>query len=348
MFRICLTVLVTPLLFATVFSQTAVPVYTTSGQTPTTNRLAFFTGTTSIGNSLLSQDAANYMLKLENIFLQQATDADNGYNRGGLSWNMTWNYSTNLWNVYATGYNDFAAIHKLNTGGGLAFYLHNGTANTAFTFTNSQLSQYEVMRLTTTGLGVGVSSPAAKFDVKLGNDNDKLQIRRASSTGKSQLVLSNESGTELWRFGLLTGGSDGFSFYDGTRHALLFQKNGNITFEPAGQVNIGTNSANKNLFVYGTIQGKEVYVTTTASDWPDYVFSSGYELSSLSQVSQFVRQNGHLPEMPSAAEVEENGIELGVMNKLLLKKVEELTLHMIEQEKRINELEAEVRKNKKQ
>lgn len=343
MLRTCFVLLLVSGITTFSLGQSPVAVYTTGGQTAVANRLAMFSGSSNIGNSILSQDGPNYALKLENVYLQQTTDADNGNNRGGLNWNLTWNYTTNLWNVYAAGYNDFAAIHKLQTGSGLAFYLHNGTANTAFTFNNSQLANYEVMRLTTTGLGVGVS-PATKLDIKLANDTDKMQIRRATSSGRSQVVLANESGTEQWRFGMVSGGSTNFSFYDGTKHALLFAKGGDVTFEPVGKVNIGTNAANKNLFVYGTVQAREVYVTTTGTDWPDYVFSSGYELTPLSQLAGFISQNGHLPDVPSAEEVAENGVELGEMNKILLKKVEELTLHLINQEKRIAELEAQVKK----
>ena len=70
---------------------------------------------------------------------------------------------------------------------------------------------------------------------------------------------------------------------------------------------------------------------------PDYVFEEGYDLSTLEEVEAYIKDNKHLPEVPSAKEMEENGIELAQMNMLLLKKIEELTLHLIEQNKLIHE-----------
>ena len=72
--------------------------------------------------------------------------------------------------------------------------------------------------------------------------------------------------------------------------------------------------------------------------WPDYVFSKNYNLMSLQELEQFVNENQHLPEIPSAATVEENGIELGEMNAKFLKKIEELTLYIIDLQKQIDEL----------
>lgn len=80
-------------------------------------------------------------------------------------------------------------------------------------------------------------------------------------------------------------------------------------------------------------------VTVQANNWPDYVFEEGYELQTLSDTKAYIKENGHLPNIPSAVEVEEGGADLGEMNRLLMEKVEELTLHLIEQKERIDELE---------
>lgn len=103
-----------------------------------------------------------------------------------------------------------------------------------------------------------------------------------------------------------------------------------------GNVGIGTNSPGNKLEVNGTIRSQEVIVET--ENWPDYVFSDAYELRSLEATEQFISENHHLPDIPSAAEVEENGIQLSEMNALLLKKIEELTLHQIELLKEIKSL----------
>ncbi len=90
--------------------------------------------------------------------------------------------------------------------------------------------------------------------------------------------------------------------------------------------------------VNGNIRAKEIKVET--ANWPDYVFREGYELRSLEETETYIRENGHLPEVPKAEEVESEGQSLGEMNKILLKKMEEMTLYLIEQEKRIKALES--------
>jgi hypothetical protein len=114
---------------------------------------------------------------------------------------------------------------------------------------------------------------------------------------------------------------------------------GSICINPfGGDVGIGTTNPNQKLTVNGTIYGKEVKVDLNVPG-PDYVFEPTYNLPSLTEIETYIKANKHLPEVPSAKEMEANGINLSEMNMLLLKKVEELTLHIIRQEKRISELE---------
>lgn len=80
-------------------------------------------------------------------------------------------------------------------------------------------------------------------------------------------------------------------------------------------------------------------VKVDLNNWADYVFNESYELMPLSQLKNYINENGHLPNVPSEKEVATNGIELGEMNKILLEKIEELTLYILELEKRINEIE---------
>lgn len=90
------------------------------------------------------------------------------------------------------------------------------------------------------------------------------------------------------------------------------------------------------LAVNGSIRAKEVVVET---EWPDFVFHKDYPLMPLEKVEKFIAKNGHLPEIPAEKVVKEKGVNLGDMNAKLLQKVEELTLYIIEQEKRIKMLE---------
>ena len=93
----------------------------------------------------------------------------------------------------------------------------------------------------------------------------------------------------------------------------------------------------ENLRVENLLCAQEVKVQISTC-WPDFVFGKNYKLMPLQELEQFVNENQHLPEIPSAATVEENGIELGQMNTLLLKKIEELTLYIFDLQKQIDEL----------
>ncbi len=104
-----------------------------------------------------------------------------------------------------------------------------------------------------------------------------------------------------------------------------------------GDVGIGTNYPDAKLTVAGNIHAQEVKVTIDAGTGPDYVFEKDYDLKSLEETEKFIKSEKHLPEIPSAKEMEADGVRLGEMNMLLLKKIEELTLYTIEQQKLLNE-----------
>lgn len=104
-----------------------------------------------------------------------------------------------------------------------------------------------------------------------------------------------------------------------------------------GNVGIGTlNPGTWKLSVNGNIRAKEIKVET---GWSDFVFEKKYKLPTLTEVENHIKDKGHLKDIPSAKEVEKNGIFLGEMNSKLLQKIEELTLYTIQQEKRLNSVE---------
>src|SRR6185295_6708419 len=106
-----------------------------------------------------------------------------------------------------------------------------------------------------------------------------------------------------------------------------------------GNVGIGNSNPDAKLTVTGQVHAQEVKVSIAAPG-PDYVFSSDYKLPSLEDIKTYIDQNKHLPEVPSAKEMEKNGVQLGEMNMLLLRKIEELTLYLLEQNKLIADLKA--------
>ncbi len=111
----------------------------------------------------------------------------------------------------------------------------------------------------------------------------------------------------------------------------------------SGDVAIGTSSVptGYKLAVDGHIRTRELRVDQDT--WPDYVFEEGYDLPTLQEIQEHIDEYGHLPNIPSAKEVETNGMDVGEMNKLLLEKIEELTLYIIEQEQRADKKDKEIR-----
>ena len=112
-----------------------------------------------------------------------------------------------------------------------------------------------------------------------------------------------------------------------------------MTILQDGNVGIGTTTPDHKLTVDGTVKCEEVRVEVFTGTGPDYVFEKDYNLTPLSELEKYITQNKHLPEVPSAKEMEANGLNLKEMNLLLLKKVEELTLHLIEKDKEVQHLQ---------
>jgi response regulator of citrate/malate metabolism len=101
----------------------------------------------------------------------------------------------------------------------------------------------------------------------------------------------------------------------------------------------------------GRVAGSVIAESVTVklhTNWPDYVFKPTYQLKLLSEVKTYIDQNHHLPDMPSEKEIADKGLDLGEMNKLLTKKVEELTLYLIEKDKKDQDQQKEIDELKKQ
>jgi hypothetical protein len=183
-------------------------------------------------------------------------------------------------------------------------------------------------------VGVGTNIPRAKFEVKssgtIGRLFDPTKAYFNITDGRSNLIMDPN---EIYGSGELILGFSQASFFEVTSmkdgsHFSLMRIKGN------GNVGIGTTNPDAPLTVAGNIHAREVKVTATAGG-ADFVFADDYALPKLEEVEAFVKQNKHLPEIPSAADMEANGLHLAEMNIKLLQKVEELTLYTIEQEKNL-------------
>lgn len=136
------------------------------------------------------------------------------------------------------------------------------------------------------------------------------------------------SSINFFRGGAYSGGFITFNTDDNTEKMRIFDN---------GNVGIGTINPQDKLAVNGNIHAREIKVDVNG--WPDYVFRPNYDLASLEEVKAYIEKHQHLPEMPSEKEIAEKGLSLGEMNKLLTKKVEELTLYLIEKDNQLKEVE---------
>ncbi len=172
-------------------------------------------------------------------------------------------------------------------------------------------------------LGIGTTNPFNALHVKSGAGQNLVVepgISRGAPNGVGIVSLND----------------------DNTLYMSLSLQGDRVLLQPAGgNVGIGTINPTERLAVNGTIRAKAVKVEAA---WSDYVFYPNYRLRSLREVSAYIKVNGHLPEVPSTKEVEANGVNLGETSSLLLKKIEELTLYLIEKDRQIAEQNERLKK----
>jgi hypothetical protein len=198
-------------------------------------------------------------------------------------------------------------------------------------------------------MGIGTTSPQALFSLGGGTGGKKLLVYDGGTTAGVQAGFGVDMSTSARELSIFHSTSDGangdISFGKRLENSGAYTEAMRIT--GTGKVGIGTvntNDAGYKLFVETGIRTRKVKVDQ--STWADYVFQTNYRLRPLSEVEQYIKQYHHLPEVPSADEVAKEGLNLGDNQAMLLKKIEELTLYVIEQNKKMQALEAEVKSMK--
>jgi hypothetical protein len=184
-------------------------------------------------------------------------------------------------------------------------------------------------------VGIGTATPSKTLEV-------------AGDAASNSLYLST-----AWNNARINGNGEYIEYRSSWYHTFYGVTNSNPAMFIDGRtskVGVNTSSPDASLTVNGQVHAKEVKVDLNIQG-PDYVFEKDYKLSSLEEIKNYIDQNKHLPEVPSAKEMEKNGVQLGEMNMLLLKKIEELTLLMIKMKKenddQVEQLHEEIKKLKK-
>ncbi len=237
-----------------------------------------------------------------------------------------------------------------NAGDRLGFFVQNNGTNP------NNNSLVEKLSLLPNGdVGVGTSNPNAKLEIVKNSGTDAVGLRLTNSSWTSNMATSLEFKTggkksvPTSKISSIMNGAGNA----GDRLGFFVQNNGTnpnnnslvekLSLLPNGDVGIGTINPNGwKLAVNGKIRAKEIKVET--NNWPDFVFEKNYLLPTLKEVENHINVKGHLKNIPSAKEIEENGVLLGDMNSKLLQKIEELTLYTIQQQKEIEKLKSTLKK----
>lgn len=169
-------------------------------------------------------------------------------------------------------------------------------------------------------VGIGTPTPYSTSRLHVKSQAATHWSLLVEASGSDQIIGLSHDGTSgvVSTSYLVNGGWSPLQFRTQNTTRMFLSVDGNV--------GIGTTTPDAKLSVKGQIHAQEVKVDLNGAIAPDYVFDEDYKLPSLEEIQSYITEHKHLPEVPSAKEMEANGINLGEMNLILLKKVEELTL----------------------
>ncbi len=276
--------------------------------------------------------------------------------------------------------NDFSADRNGNVGIGTSPTISKLTIGSNGKTIGSKKLQNAHLLIGTEETGIGIDNN------EIVNKNSNLNIqsldrdilfkvgetpRTALKIAKNGDILLNEGVSGYYRTqdAAMHYYIKAYDYWGAYLHFQAIGDNGNekMNVTVDGKIGIATTDPKYSLDVNGTIRAKEVKVeefscsnasfngtlaanqitVTTNGQTADFVFEEDYELRDLQEVETFIKTNKHLPEIPSAAAMEADGVNLAEMNKLLLQKIEELTLYAIEQKAEAERQKAEVKSQNK-
>jgi len=257
-------------------------------------------------------------------------------------------------------------LHIVTTTSGNGFSVSFSPVNNSFI-----LEQHEDAHLIIRGPGGGLSiTPDGNIGVGLGIPEAKLDVTGSFKAQSATITNTLEAKTLKAQNAEIIGTlkAQNIDFINMIFSGVIEVQNVNIT----GKVGIGTTNPQKKVHLVGDMRidnpGKALIVTNNNQEvftvsgngdlriknayaemievkpnaWSDHVFYPDYELRSLSELEQYIKQHNHLPEIPSAKEVQENGIDLGEMQSKLLLKIEELTLYILQQNEKMLDLQNQI------
>ena len=281
------------------------------------------------GSSLLAQ--TNYLPATGNVGvgtsnLNELFNVGNrfAYHNGNEWWdallfNGWWDSSSAVWRTRTSG--PTGIIFWDNYSGGFHYYFGDSQQSGAPTYPHFRFALQSDGKI-----GIGTQSPQAAADISR-DSGDLLRFTHGNNVNYWMAVQSYVVGPA----------NIGYK-YKATNNGVTTDA---MVITGEGKIGIGELNPFHKLSVNGAIKAKEVIVETTG--WSDYVLADEYALAPLAEVEAHIKEHKHLPGIPSAAQIADQGVSIGEMQAKLLAKIEELTLHVIAQEKRLSDQENELR-----